>query len=234
MRAVLVRAGADSTPEGGGWNTPVDFRTGRFAYVPIPEAREVRNGTERTYALFDEAVATLGMALPPELRSRTAHLDPDFEHLTYGHPGARGRRIRQLERGDLLAFYSGLRDVRGRGPLVYALIGLFVVYEVVEAGDVSPDRYDENAHTRRSAGRATDLIVRGQRGVSGRLERCIPFCEYRDRGYRVLPPILDEWGGLSSKSGFVSRAPASLTVGDAERFLSWLEAHDPILNERNN
>lgn len=233
MAVVLVRAGADSTPEGGGWNAPVDKHTGQFAYVPIPEARPVRAGMERPYALFEGAASALGVALPPSLRSRGAHLDPDFEYLTYGHPGARGRRIRELGRGDLLAFYSGMRDVHS-DELVYALIGLFIVDEVVEAGEVPPERYDENAHTRRSAGRTTDLIVRGRRGSSGRLERCIPFCEYRDRGYRVLPSVLDRWGGISSKAGFVTRAAAGLSVGDPGGFLAWFEEHKPVLVDRNN
>jgi hypothetical protein len=35
MKGVLVRIGIDSTC--GGWNAPLDPRTGRFAYVPIPE-----------------------------------------------------------------------------------------------------------------------------------------------------------------------------------------------------
>jgi hypothetical protein len=44
MRALLVRVGADSTPDGGGWNAPVDSENRLFAYVPIPEGRQVRTG----------------------------------------------------------------------------------------------------------------------------------------------------------------------------------------------
>ena len=57
MRVLLVRVGTDTTAVGGGWNAPVDGRTGLFAYVPIPEARPVRPGAQRPYSLFEDAVS---------------------------------------------------------------------------------------------------------------------------------------------------------------------------------
>lgn len=233
MRALLARVGADSTVDGGGWNAPVDSRTGLFAYVPIPESQDLRTGTERPYSLFEEAVSARGAALPLCLLGRNAHLDPDFEQLTYGHPKARARRIRELERGDLLVFYSGLQDIARKRPLVYALIGLLVVDEITEAGTVATGRYDENAHTRRQPVDPTDIIVRGRPG-SGRLQRCISFGEHRAGGYRVLAPILDAWGGISTKDGFVGRAPWLIAIGDAQRFIKWFRAHEPTLLNRNN
>jgi hypothetical protein len=80
----------------------------------------------------------------------------------------------------------------------------------------------------------TDMIVRGRPGVSGRLERCIPFCEHRAGSYRVLPAILDAWGGISSKDGFVGRAPRLIAIGDSQGFLRWLRSHRPALLNRNN
>jgi hypothetical protein len=234
MRVLLVRVGTDTTPDGGGWNAPVDSRTGLFAYVPIPEARRVRPGAERPYTLFEKPVSALGGVLPAGLRSRHAHLDPDFEHLTYGHPNSRARRIRECARGDVLAFYSALRDVAGARALLYALIGLLVVEEIVDAASVPIDRYDENAHTRRDPLDPTDVIVRGQPGKSGRLERCLAFCEYRDRTYRFRSPLLEQWGGISSRNGFVVRAPWLISVGDPQGFLGWLRSHDPSLVNRNN
>jgi len=32
---------------------------------------------------------------------------------------------------------------------------------------------------------AQDLIIRGSPGLSGRLERCLPVGDYRDKAYRV-------------------------------------------------
>jgi putative DNA base modification enzyme with NMAD domain len=234
MRAVLVRVGADTTLDGGGWNAPVNSRNGLFAYVPIPESRQIRPGGERPYWLFEEAVSAHGRTLPRHLLGRNAHVDPDFEHLTYGHPKTRARRILELGRGDLLVCYSGLQDITRERPLVYALIGLLVVDEVIEAGNVPAARYDENAHTRREPVEPTDVIVRGRPGFSGRLERCIPFCEHRTGGYRALRSILDAWGGISTKDGFVGRAPWLIAIGDPQGFVSWFHSHERSLLNRNN
>ena len=65
MKALLVRVGADSTPDGGAWNAPVDSENRRFAYVPIPEARQVRTGGGRPYSVFEEAVSAVGASLTP-------------------------------------------------------------------------------------------------------------------------------------------------------------------------
>ncbi len=234
MRVLLIRVGTDTTADGGRWNAPVDSRTGLFAYVPIPEARRLRADAERPYSLFEEAVAACGGVLPAGLLGRHAHLDPDFEHLTYGHPYARARRIRECGRGDVLAFYCALRDVGRERALLYALIGLLVVEEIVDAASVSVERYDENTHTRRDPLHPTDIIVRGRPGESGRLERCLPFCEYHDRAYRVRSPLLEQWGGISSRNGFVVRAPWGISVNDPQRFLDWLHSHDRSLVNRNN
>ena len=81
---------------------------------------------------------------------RHMHLDPDFSHLTYGDQGERARQLRaQLNPGDWVVFYASLVDVRQRGRLVYALIGLLVVEQLVNARDVPVEQRDINAHTRR-------------------------------------------------------------------------------------
>jgi hypothetical protein len=110
------------------------------------------------------------------------HLDPDFEYLTYGDNGRRrGSNIAKLISGDLLVFYAGLRCIEPPHDLVYALVGLYVVEEVVRAIAVSPERRHENAHTRWSLISVDDIVVRAKKGLSGRLERCILIGEWRDR-----------------------------------------------------
>jgi hypothetical protein len=234
MRVLLVRVGTDTTADGGGWNAPVDSRTRLFAYVPIPEKQRVRPGTERPYSRFEEAVSARGAVLPAGLLNRHAHLDPDFEHLTYGHPNKRARRILECGPGDVLVFYCALRDVGPERALLYAFIGVLVVEEIVDAGRVAVERYDENAHTRRDPLVPSDVVVRGRPEQSGRLERCLPFCDYRDGSYRVRSPLLEQWGGISSRNGFVVRAPWLISVGDAKRFLDWFYSHDLSLVNRNN
>jgi len=103
MRAILVRVGVDQAF--GGWNAPADPRTGRFVYVPIPEtASSHRAGHETRYSHVESALAAFAQEtgdaralLPRELAERATHLDPDFEHLTYGDVGdRRGAAIREL------------------------------------------------------------------------------------------------------------------------------------------
>ncbi len=234
MRALLVRVGADCTEAGGRWNGPVDPRTGAFAYVPIPEPEPVRRGLETPYACWEPAVSRLGVELPAALRERAAHADPDFGHLTYGDRRERGRQIREkLRAGDLLVFYAGLRDVRG-GGLVYGLIGLLTVDRIARASDVPPERWNENAHTRRAEIGETDVVVQGRTSASGRFDRCLPFAGYRSGAYRVRAELLDRWGGLGVRDGYVQRSARLPELHDPARFLGWLERQRVALVARDN
>ena len=102
--------------------------SGEFAYVTITDTKPLRDGMARYYDEFIPVVKGFGEQLPPELLGTPTHLDPDFEQLTYGDQGQRGKRITALlTAGDLLAFFAALRPVDGpRRPLIYALIGLLV------------------------------------------------------------------------------------------------------------
>ena len=107
MKAILVRVGIDQSD--GGWNAPADPATGQFVYVPIPEkpGTRFRAGCRRTYDEVLPALRTCAEARgldldrnlkwPESLAGRPMHLDPDFEHLTYGDVGnARGSGMRDL------------------------------------------------------------------------------------------------------------------------------------------
>ena len=164
------------------------------------------------------------------------HLDPDFDHLTYGDGGERAKQIRtKVGRGDLLVFYAGMRDVQPPAGLVYALIGLYVVEDIVSALTVPVPRRHENAHTRRIlAAGAGDIVVRARRKVSGRLERCIPIGSYRARAYRVWPKLLAAWGGLSVKNGYLQRSARLPEFTNARRFYDWFLAQGVALLPHNN
>ena len=180
------------------------------------------------------AVGRLGVELPAALRDRPAHADPDFEHLTYGDRRERGRQIREkLGAGDLLVFYAGLRDVRHRG-LVYGLIGLLTVDGIVRARDLPAERWAENAHTRRAEIGETDVVVHGTASASGRFDRCLPFAGYRSGAYRVHTELLDRWGGLGVRDGYVQRSARLPELTDPPRFLAWLDAQRVALLARGN
>jgi len=241
MKITLVRVGVDQAY--GDWNAPYDPATGEFVWVPIPEARPHAKGLGTDYRSVAAAVRSFAEAhgraeieLPAELLERPTHLDPDFDTLTYGDNGAhRGKGIAASAPGDMLVFYGGLRSLDPRERrLVYSLLGLFVVKEVVRAGDVPAARRGENAHTRRVPIRADDVIVRGEPGSSGRLVRALPFGELRDGAYRVTRELLAEWGGLSCRDGFVQRSAVPPTFLDPQRFLRWWKKQEVKLVAAND
>jgi hypothetical protein len=242
MRAILVRVGVDK--EYGNWNAPVDPKTGEFVFVPIPDGKGkvYPAGHARSYEEVIRPIADFAathrartLHLPEPLLLRKMHLDPDFEYLTYGDKGAvRGANIKTLDEGDLLVFYAGLRSITPPRPLVYALIGLFVIAEVLCAGDIPSDRWHENAHTRWVPISEQDIVVRGRPKGSGRFDKCIPVGEYRENAYRVKRDVEIAWGGLSVKGGYIQRSAVPPEFKDAEKFYAWIQRQGVTLIKRNN
>jgi hypothetical protein len=236
MNALLIRVGADQSAAGGRWNGPVDSASGEFVYVAIPESTPVHTGHQKPYIDLQAALAAFGHPLPSHLMGRHMHLDPDFSHLTYGDQGERARQLRaQLNPGDWAVFYASLVDVRQRGWLVYALIGLLVVEQLVNARDVPVKHRDTNAHTRRMLPlMADDVVVLGRPGASGRLRECLPIGEWRSNAYRVRQELLGAWGGLSVRDGWLQRSARLPRFLAPDRFRAWFEAHEPLLVQANN
>jgi hypothetical protein len=245
MKALLVRIGVDQAY--GGWNAPVDAE-GRFVYVPIPENRGTlfHDGLERRYNEVLPALQRFcaehnrdlyaDLRFPPELSDFPMHLDPDFDCLTYGDEGARrGAGMVNMIEGDLLVFYGGLRPVhRCEHKLVYALMGMYVVQVVVPVAKVPPQRWYENAHVRKKKRGETDIVVRAKPNVSGRFDRCVAIGEYRDGAYRVRQDVLNAWGGLSVKYGFIQRSAVPPALNRPGQFLGWLQKQDIQLIPKNN
>lgn len=236
MKGLLVRVGADQSEGGGFWNGPADSRDGRFVYVSIPECQPSREGLSKPYSALRPMLDAFGHPLPGHLGGRDMHLDPDFDHLTYGDQGERAKQlVEKVGSGDLLVFYAGLRDVHPAKQLVYALIGLFVIDKIVRGEDVPTHRWGENAHTRRvPSPDVRDVIVRARPQASGRLERCIPIGSYRERAYRVWPHLQDTWGGLTVRDGYLQRSARLPEFQDAPRFYEWFKSQGVGLIQRNN
>jgi Nucleotide modification associated domain 3 len=233
MRAILVRVGADQSDGGGNWNGPIDSRAGLFAYVPIPEGKAVREGLNRPYTELTTLLRDFKLEVPDHLVGRDMHLDPDFEHLSYGDQGQRARQIRGLQIDDYIVFYAGLKDVHS-GKLVYALIGFLKIGAILLATDVPEKEWGYNAHTRRILKvSADDLVIRGQPSESGKLRRCIPIGEFRNKAYRVREDILEAWGGLSVKDGYLQRSARLPEIKDLNKFLHWFKMQNVEL-VRNN
>jgi hypothetical protein len=235
MKGMLVRVGADQTAGGGRWNGPVDLNSGRFTYVPIPETKPNHPGHERYYGSLATHLKAHGVPLPSHFTALRMHLDPDFEHLTYGDRSTKGQQlVRTLRRGDVLVFYSGLMDT-GTRRLVYAIIGLFVVDRIELAIDQPPEMTHCNAHTRRVlSADADDIVVFAQQNGSGRLSRCLPIGEYRERAYRVRSDLLAEWGGISANDGYLQRSAVFPSLLNCGRFLAWWRRQGVELVSNNN
>ncbi len=245
MQALLVRVGIDLTEESGNWNAPVNPDTREFAYVPILEdeggngKKKIRSGYETFYDQF-EACQKLGGKLDPRLHGKHAHLDPDFECLTYGDEGNRGKPVWKLANGDILAFYASLRPVKScNQKLIYALIGLYVVDKTKPASEIPKEDWHKNAHTRRNPDK-TDIVVFAKPDLSGRLERCIPIGEFRNGAYRVTNELLSEWGGLCGKDrhiiegGYIQRSAILPSFCDPDKFYEWFQKQKIQLVTRNN
>ncbi len=243
MKAILIRVGIDL--KYGGWNAPVDPHTKQFVYVPIPESQRPLPNLARTYDEIVPALQRFSDALrldpdtcptiPQGLIGRPMHLDPDFEHLSYGDNGDnRGAKLKDFVSGDLVVFYAGLRPIRSSKRLLYALIGLFTVDRVELAKYVPEERWHENAHTRKLKIGGPDIIVRAQKTKSGRLERVIAIGEWRDAAYRVTRETLNLWGGLDIKDGFIQRSASPPSFLKPAIFYEWFLKQGVSLIERNN
>ena len=244
MNALLVRVGIDSVY--GDWIAPIDPQSRDYVYLPIPEVMRSHKHLERYYT---ETLPALNrfcekynldlesdLHFPIALFNKKMHLDPDFHELTYGDNGARrGANMSRMKSGDLIVFYSSLRPIkRCAHKLIYALIGLYVVKEVVSVGEVEKKLWRQNAHTRRVNPRATEIVVRAKKNESGRLESCIPIGEWRDRAYRVREDIIKKWGGLSVNNGYIQRSGVPPAFNHPKQFYDWFLKQNVRLIRTNN
>jgi len=244
MEGLLIRVGADQSKDGGCFNAPVNSYTGEFAYVPIPEQERIRRNMEKSYTIINPALSRFNIPLPQNLEQSYMHLDPDFEHLTYGDEKGKAKRIQNvLKKGDFIVFYSGMRDMNpDKKQLIYAIIGFYMIEDIIPATQISDSHLDENAHTRRIDPSDDEIVLRAKHGQSGRLERCIPIGDYRcdvnrPNGcpqYRVNSKILREWDGLSTNDGWIQRSASLPKFKNAERFLIWFKKRQPKLVPKNN
>lgn len=247
-KAVLVRVGIDSSEKSGKWNAPVNPGTGEFAYVPILEdegrkdgikKKPIRPGYEVSYEQFKKPCKNLGKELHRKLLEKGifAHLDPDFEYLTYGDEGNKKKRLERLElsEGDILAFYAGLKPPNaGPGALIYALIGLYVLEKpgVTALDDIPQKDWHKNAHTRREHTKDDDIVFFGKKdGKSGRLKRCILIGEYRPNGYHLKSEIQEKWG--EPKKVYLQRGYLH-ALRHPDRFYEWFEEQGVPLVPQNN
>jgi hypothetical protein len=239
-KGLLMRVGIDKTF--GAYNAPINPATNDFLYMPIPEDRYAfRAGMQTSYSdispSFREwaSINCFEAEFPEQLQHRNCHLDPDFTSLTYGDQGTgRGNRIRQLVKGDFLAFFASFKPIQPWShTLIYALFGIMVVDKVVKVSDLPEVDLARNAHSRIENSNPAHLVVFAQPQFSGRFEKAIPIGEFRSGAYRVTNEILHAWGGLDVKDGFIQRSVCPPWFTNSTQFMWWLETHRSTLIHNN-
>ncbi len=224
----------------------MDPNSKEFVYLPIPESKRSHAHLKRRYTESLSALTLFcekyeinllsDLKFPPPLKDAVMHLDPDFHELTYGDDGARrGAVLSTMKTGDIIVFYAGLRPIkRCEHKIVYAIVGLYIVKEVIAAAEVNKKRWHQNAHTRRVKPQGSEVVARARRNESGRLEHCIPIGEWRDGAYRVRQDIINKWGGLSVKNGYIQRSVVPPQFNHPKQFYSWFLKQNVRLVKSNN
>lgn len=235
-----MRVGIDKTF--GQYNAPINPDTNDYLYIPIPESRHAfQVGMQTSYRSivhsFDawSKQNSVTESFPKHLIDLNCHLDPDFSSLTYGDQGTgRGNRVRELNPGDFIAFFASFKPIAPcEHRLVYALFGILVVDKVVRVADLPTEQHHLNAHTRIIDRNDEHLVVFGQLGRSGRFGNAIPIGEFRNGAYRVTDGMLEAWGGLGVKDGFIQRSANPPWFENPAQFISWLNKQHPALHNTN-
>ncbi len=243
MTVVLSGVAADTTNVSP---VPSVDGDGRFSYVPIPERSRSATVEDSCYGdwwLADGYTAAdhLEEIRPKgddtlrvrgdELADWPLHHDPNFDAATYGERrGAYTRRLLELEAGDVVAFYTGLRR---DGSMHRYLIGYIEVERVYDVDAMEYDRAvevlmdnPENAHTKRW--QATGEVDSGLTVADGSdarlLDRGRRISVQRDNGHYYLDAELEtRWRPRHSGDGTAYLGgvkQAHLLDVDGEKFQS--------------
>lgn len=274
MTVALLGIGADSTNASP---TPPVREDGRFEYIPIPESVGADGTTETaTYGTtplryHDGPMADLLESISPEwggddrlrddaLADWPLHHDPNFDALTYGETNSRGaytKRLRSLEPGDIVAFYTGLQSDSG-GARHRFIVGYFTVSEVVDCQRIEHDgermrfsdlpsaaqdrlveRHADNAHVKRfeatgSFATADDgLVIVDGREPGGLLDRAFRISEQHANGHYYLTDELEsvlapEPGGNPDRNAYLGGIKnAHLLDIDPAEFRALVEQTEP-------
>jgi hypothetical protein len=234
-KGLLMRVGIDQTF--GKYNAPVNPETNDYIYMPIPqEGNTFTPGMEKTYNILKPHFESwcqnngVNMPFPPHLIDDPnyigCHLDPDFDYSTYGDQATgRGLRVGDLKKGDFIAFFASFKPIaQCEHKLIYALYGIMFVDRVERVADVSEAEFHKNAHTRVLDKNMGHLVVFADPTLSGRFDKAIPIGEFRNGAYRVTNEILEAWGGLGVKDGFIQRSVCPPRFTSPAQFMDWLDS----------
>lgn len=238
-KGLLMRVGIDQTY--GNYNAPINPSTNDYMYLPIPQGNDFISGMETTYATalpYFESWCQTNHTKIEFLKHHNfegCHLDPDFDHSTYGDQATgRGLRVGELNEGDFIAFFASFKPItKCDHNLIYALYGIMVVDKVLRVSEIPENEFHKNAHTRVNKKNPDHWVVFANPSLSGRFNRAIPIGEFRNGSYRVKKEVLDVWGDIGVKDGFIQRSVCPPWFTKPERFLKWLEDQQVKLTNSN-
>lgn len=239
-KGLLVRVGIDQTF--GQYNAPLNPVTNDYMYLPIPEGEsEFNSGMQTSYRDIVPFLKSwshtnnVDIRLPDNLLDKNTHLDPDFYFSTYGDQATgRGARISELVKDDFIVFFASFKPIsKCEHKLVYAIYGIMVIDRVVTVSDISDEMLGSNAHTRIKKRNKSHLVVFSNPNLSGRFNKAIPIGEFRRKAYRVTNSILEEWGGLDVKDGFIQRSVCPPWFTEPNKFIDWLSCKNVKLINNN-
>ena len=186
-RTYLANIGANSSHP---YASPL-FEDGAFELLPIPE-RPASAGRNSVLlgglTSWNDAARPLRRWIPQGLWRAPAHLDPEFETLTYGDNCERAPRAAALKRvvpGDLILFIARLEawaDGAFTGQAGFFLVGFLEVEAVLPCVRGRPvegalQRFRANAHVRKGMNEARlwdGFWVFGGSARSCRFRRAVP------------------------------------------------------------
>lgn len=239
-KGLLMRVGIDQTY--GEYNAPINPITNDYIYMPIPQGEQDFKSKMKTsyrdllphfksWCFRNDAE----LEFPHSLNDENCHLDPDFDYSTYGDQSTgRGLRVGKLNKGDFIAFFASFKPItKCDHNLIYALYGIMVVEKVLKVIDIPEHEFHKNAHTRILEIENEHLVVFSNPALSGRFSNVIPIGEYRNGSYRVTKEILDAWGDIGVKDGFIQRSVCPPWFAQPEQFLKWLDSQQVKLINSN-
>jgi len=240
-KGLLMRVGIDQTYVK--YNAPINQSTNDYIYMPIPQGKDdFKSGMRTSYddllPHFESWRQKNGtdIQFPQHLKNHmSCHLDPDFDFSTYGDQATgRGLRVGDLNEGDFIAFFASFKPItKCDHNLIYALCGIMVVDKVLRVADIHENEFHKNTHTRVKKKNPDHWVVFANPSLSGKFSNAIPIGEFRNGAYRVKKEILDTWGDIDVKDGFIQRSVCPPWFTKPEQFLKWLDSQQVKLINSN-
>ena len=195
MKVYIANVGVTSRYQARGLMSPIFLPERRFEFIIIEEGWPTQQTKcYKDLRSFYDPSKSLIEFIPNKFKDVFVHLDPNFDHRTYGDVyTGRGANLYQTSIGDLLLYiarlvpYSNGRFNRKK-PALYFIGELKISEKWVFPGPYDPkdvDQLKHNAHIIREIGDNPDLeyidedfVVFQGAESSGRYQKAVPITEY--------------------------------------------------------